>query len=137
MSDPVITFPDVERLVVDAFRDRPELAGVTVDNRVPAGFDGTQRAVLVSRVGGAWVDDEHLDKPLIDLEIYGPDKPAAHTVSLAVRSATFALRGLSAGGAHVVDVVEEDGPRWLPDWHHPGSNRYLSTIRLVVRPSTP
>jgi hypothetical protein len=135
MTEPLPTFPDVERLVVDSFQDRPELAGVMVDNRVPQGFDGTQRAVLVSRVGGAWVDDERLDRPLIDLEVYGPDKPAAHVVANSARTATFGLRGVSYGGALVVDVVEEDGPRWLPDYQHPGSNRYLSTIRLVVRPS--
>jgi hypothetical protein len=135
MSEPLVTFPDVERLVVDSFRERAELTGVVVDNRVPPDFDGTQRAVLVSRVGGAWVDDQRLDHPLIDLETYGPDKPAAHVVALAARAATFGLRGVSSGGAVVVDVVEEDGPRWLPDYHHPRGNRYVSTIRLVVRPA--
>jgi len=135
VTDPLVTFPDVERLVVDTLKDRPELAGVVVDNRPPSGFDGTQKAVLVSRVGGAWVDDERLDRPLVDFEVYGPDKSTAHAVALMARALTISLRGVSYGGAVVVDLVEEDGPRWRPDYQRPGSNRYLSTVRLVIRPS--
>lgn len=135
MTGPAIVFPDIERLVVDSVKNRPELAGVLVDNRPPAGFDGTRKAVLVSRVGGAWVDEQWLDHPLVDLECYGPDKTAAHGVALLARSAVLTLRDLVYGGALVVDVVEEDGPRWLPDYHHPAGNRYLSTVRLLVRPN--
>ncbi|MFF3767238.1 hypothetical protein ACFYYR_24530 [Streptomyces sp. NPDC001922] len=133
MSDALIAFPDVERLVVDHLKDRAELAGVTVDNRPPAGFNGTQKAVLVSRTGGAWVDDQHLDQPLVDLEVYGPDKTAAHGVALAARAALLQARGTTYGGAYVTDVVEADGPRWLPDYNRPAGNRYLSTVRLLIR----
>lgn len=135
MTEPLVSFPDVERLVVELLEDRPELVGVVVDNRPPPDFNGTQKAVLVSRVGGAWIDDQRLDQPLVDFEVYGPDKSAAHRVALTARALTIALRGVSHGGAVVVDVVEEDGPRWLPDFHHPASNRYRSTVRLVIRPS--
>ncbi|MFG2138025.1 hypothetical protein [Streptomyces sp. NPDC048650] len=133
MSDDLIVFPDVERLVVDHLKNRAELAGAVVDNRPPAGFDGTQRAVLVSRTGGAWVDDLGLDRPLVDVEVYGPDKTAAHGLALAARAALLQARGTSYGTAHVTDVVEADGPRWLPDYNHPAGNRYLSTMRLLIR----
>ncbi|GGZ15429.1 hypothetical protein GCM10010387_04700 [Streptomyces inusitatus] len=132
-----LTFPDAERLVVDFLKTRPELTGAAVDNRPPAVFDGTQRAVLVSRVGGAWVDDLNLDRPLLDLEVYGPDKTAAHTLALAARACVLELTGTSYGTAFVSDVSEEDGPRWLPDYNRPAGNRYLSTIRLSVRPAPP
>ncbi|GLP72314.1 hypothetical protein TUSST3_89320 [Streptomyces sp. TUS-ST3] len=135
MSEPYITFPDVEQLVVDLLKDRSELAGVVVDVAPPSGFDGSQRAVLVSRMGGAWAEDPRLDNPLVDLEVYGPSKAAAHTVSLVARSLMLQLRGVRYGGATVVDVVEEDGPRWLPDYRHGSANRYVSTTRLVVRPA--
>ncbi|WSJ45691.1 hypothetical protein OG349_23635 [Streptomyces sp. NBC_01317] len=131
----VLNFPDVERLVVDFLEDRPEMVGVTVDNRPPAGFDGTQKAVLVSRVGGVWVDDLHLDKPLLDLEVYGPDKTAAHTVALAARACVLELIGTRYGTAVVTDVDEADGPRWLPDYNRPAGNRYLATLRLSIRPA--
>ncbi|MGK5631218.1 hypothetical protein [Streptomyces sp. URMC 123] len=133
MSDAPIAFPDVERLVVDHLRNRPELAGVTVDNRPPAGFDGTQKTVLVSRVGGAWVDDRRLDEPLVDIEAFGPDKTAAHGVALAARAAVLRAVGTSHGTSYVTDVVEADGPRWLPDHNHPTAARYLSTVRLLLR----
>ncbi|MFF3750096.1 hypothetical protein ACFYYH_06480 [Streptomyces sp. NPDC002018] len=131
----VLNFPDAERLVVDFLEDRPELAGTTVDNRPPAGFDGTQKAVLVSRVGGAWVDDLHLDQPLLDLEVYGPDKTTAHTVALAARACVLELAGTRYGTAAVTDVAEADGPRWLPDYNRPAGHRYLSTVRLSIRPA--
>ncbi|MCD9145171.1 hypothetical protein [Streptomyces albireticuli] len=133
MSDAPIAFPDVERLVVDHLKNRTELTGVVVDNRPPGGFDGTQKAVLVSRTGGAWVDDRHLDEPLVDLEVYGPDKTTAHGVALAARAALLQARGTSYGTAYVTDVVEADGPRWLPDYNRPAGNRYLSTVRLLIR----
>jgi len=135
MSEPYINFPDVEQLVVDLLKDRSELAGVVVDVQPPAGFDGTQRAVFVSRVGGAWAEDPRLDNPLVDLEVYGPDKAAAHTVSLVARALILQLRGVVYGAATVLDVVEEDGPRWLPDYRHATACRYVSTTRLVVRPA--
>ncbi|MFK0175525.1 hypothetical protein ACIQVR_06135 [Streptomyces xanthochromogenes] len=135
MSEALLTFPDVERLIVDHLKYRPELAGVTVDNRPPAGFDGTQRVVLVSRTGGAWVDDLHLDTPLVELEVYGPTKTAAHTVSLSVRAALLQLRGTTYGTAVVTDAVETEAVRWLPDYNRPASNRYLTTVRLSLRPS--
>lgn len=130
-----LAFPDVERLVVDHLRNRPELTGVVVDNRPPAGFDGTQKAVLVSRVGGAWVDDLHLDRPLLDLEAYGPDKTTAHTVALTARAALLEAAGTVYGGASVTEVAEADGPRWLPDYNRPDGNRYLATVRLSIRPA--
>ncbi|MBB5940082.1 hypothetical protein [Streptomyces zagrosensis] len=134
MADPPITFPDVERLVVNFLDARPELDAATVDNVPPAGFTGTQPVILVSRAGGAWVDDLRLDQPLVDLEVYGPTKTAAHGLALAARSALVALRGTTYGTAYVSDVVEADGPRWLPDWNRSAANRYLSTVRLHIRP---
>ncbi|WP_413811990.1 hypothetical protein [Streptomyces sp. OE57] len=135
MTEPLVIFPDVERLVVEHLKNRPELAGVLVDNRTPPDFDGTRKAVLVSRAGGVWVEDIHLDQPLVDLEVYGPDKPTAHTVATAARTALFTVRGTTFGTACVTDVSEVDGPRWLPDYLHAAASRYVSTARLSIRPA--
>ncbi|KOX05353.1 hypothetical protein ADL04_06970 [Streptomyces sp. NRRL B-3648] len=113
-------------------KTRAELATATVDNVPPSGFDGTQQVVLVSRSGGAWIDDQRLDQPLVDFEVYGPDKTTAHTLALKVRSAVLTLRGTLYGTARVTDVVEADGPRWLPDWNRSAANRYYSTVRLLI-----
>nr|WP_239146802.1 hypothetical protein [Streptomyces sp. SID10815] len=113
-------------------KTRAELAAATVDNVPPSGFTGTQPVVLVSRAGGAWIDDQRLDQPLVDLEVYGPDKTSAHALALKARSAILTLRGAVHGTARVTDVVEADGPRWLPDWNRAAANRYYATVRLLI-----
>ncbi|MEU3352664.1 hypothetical protein [Streptomyces sp. NPDC037389] len=135
MNEALLTFPDVERLIVDNLKNRPELAEVKVDNRPPPDFNGTQKTVLVSRTGGAWIDDLHLDTPLVELEVYGPDKTTAHSISLAVRAALLQLRGTVYGSAVVTDVVETEAVRWLPDYNRPAGNRYLTTVRFSLRPA--
>ncbi|MFE5732365.1 MULTISPECIES: hypothetical protein [unclassified Streptomyces] len=133
MSSAPSTFPDVEAIVVDLLSDRPELAGAVVDETPPAGFDGTQRAVIVSRRGGAWIDDLHVDRPMIELEVYGPDKTAAHVLANAARAVLLQSAGTAFGTSVITDVAEADGPRWLPDYVYTAANRYLCVIQLSVR----
>ncbi|AOT60463.1 MULTISPECIES: hypothetical protein [Streptomyces] len=135
MSSAPSTFPDVEAIVVDLLSDRPELAGAIVDESPPPGFDGTQRAVIVSRRGGAWVDDLHVDRPMIELEVYGPDKTAAHVLANAARAVLLRCAGTVLGTSVITDAAEADGPRWLPDYVYTAANRYLCVIQLSVRTS--
>ncbi|MEU8616692.1 hypothetical protein [Streptomyces sp. NPDC048623] len=132
MTTPPSAFPDVEKLVVDVLKADPALAGVTVAVQAPTGFDGTQNAVLVNRRGGAWIGDLHLDKPLVEFEVYGPTKEAAHVTANAARRALLATIGKQIGGYLVSDVEEQDGPRWMPDYLYRGANRYLSVIELSL-----
>ncbi|MCS0637208.1 hypothetical protein NX801_16370 [Streptomyces sp. LP05-1] len=132
MTTPPSAFPDVEALVVDALKAEPALAGATVAAAAPPGFDGTQRAVLVNRRGGAWTGDLHVDMPLIELEVYGPDKTGAHTLANAARRALLAAIGTRWGTNLVADAEEQDGPRWLPDYLYRAANRYVCVIRLSL-----
>ncbi|MEU8543390.1 hypothetical protein AB0C52_25950 [Streptomyces sp. NPDC048717] len=132
MTTPPSAFPDVEKLVVDVLKADPALAGVTVAVQAPAGFDGTQNAVLVNRRGGAWIGDLHVDKPLIEFEVYGPTKNAAHILANAARRALLATIGKQVGVNLVQDVEEMDGPRWMPDYLYRGANRYLCVIQLAL-----
>ncbi|MFI1715447.1 hypothetical protein ACIGW4_11875 [Streptomyces sp. NPDC053513] len=132
MTTPPSAFPDVEKLVVDVLKADPALAGVTIAAQAPAGFDGTQNAVLVNRRGGAWIGDLHVDKPLIEFEVYGPTKPAAHVTANAARRALLATMGKQLGSVFVSDVEEQDGPRWMPDYLYRGANRYLCVIQLAL-----
>ncbi|GAA3374299.1 hypothetical protein GCM10020367_37650 [Streptomyces sannanensis] len=132
MTTPPSAFPDVEKLVVDVLKADPALAGATVAVNPPTGFDGTQSAVLVNRRGGAWIGDLHLDKPLIEFEVYGPSKNAAHTLANAARRALLATIGKQIGSNLVQDVEEMDGPRWMPDYLYRGANRYLCVIQLSL-----
>ncbi|MCX2181101.1 hypothetical protein [Streptomyces sp. SKN60] len=136
MTTPPSAFPDVEKLVVDVLKADPALAGVTVAAQAPAGFDGTQSAVLVNRRGGAWIGDLHLDKPLVEFEVYAATKPAAHLLANAARKALLDKIGKPLGNSLVQDVEEMDGPRWMPDYLYRGANRYLVVIQvsLTVNP---
>ncbi|MFD5323903.1 hypothetical protein [Streptomyces sp. NPDC127092] len=132
MTTPPSAFPDVEKLVVDVLKADPALAGVTIAAQAPAGFDGTQKAVLVNRRGGAWIGDLHVDKPLIEFEVYGPTKTEAHVIANGARRALLATIGKQLGANFVADVEEQDGPRWLPDYLYRGANRYLCVIQLSL-----
>ncbi|MFJ9005531.1 hypothetical protein [Streptomyces canus] len=135
MSEPYITFPDVEQLVVDLLKDRSELAGVVVDVAPPSGFDGSQRAVLVSRVGGP----RRSARPGAAASGRGPRGIPCAPRPWRGRTPPGRPADCRAGRPPprqaVIDVVEEDGPRWLPDYRHAAANRYVSTTRLVVRPA--
>ncbi|MFR9795513.1 hypothetical protein ACL02U_06330 [Streptomyces sp. MS06] len=132
MTTPPSTFPDVEALVVDILQAAPALSTTTVAVSAPSGFDGTQQAVLVNRRGGAWTGDLHVDMPLIELEVYGPDKPTAHSTANAARQALLAALGNTYGANTITDVEEKDGPRWLPDYLYSAAQRYVSVTRLSL-----
>ncbi|MFB7942515.1 hypothetical protein ACFWIN_38225 [Streptomyces sp. NPDC127049] len=132
MTTPPSAFPDVEKLVVDVLKADPALAGAVLAVHPPAGFDGTQAAVLVNRRGGAWIGDLHVDMPLVEFEVYGPTKEAAHVLANGARRALLATLGKQIGGYAVHDVEEQDGPRWLPDYLYRGANRYLCVLRLSL-----
>lgn len=133
MTEPLLVFADVEGFLVERLKAPLESVRALVAVAPPPGFDGTARAVLVSRVGGAWVEDLRMDQALVEFEAFGPDKAAAHAVALAARTHVLGLRGAPYPGGLVADVVEEDGPRWLPDYRHPTGNRYVSIVRVVLR----
>ncbi|MEU3606313.1 hypothetical protein AB0E83_12780 [Streptomyces sp. NPDC035033] len=132
MTTPPSAFPDVEKLVVDVLKADPALAGAVIAVQAPAGFDGTQSAVLVNRRGGAWIGDLHVDMPLVEFEVYGPTKEAAHVLANGARRALLAMIGKRFGANVFHDVEEQDGPRWLPDYLYRGANRYLCVLRLSL-----
>jgi hypothetical protein len=132
MTTPPSAFPDVEAMVVDVLTADAGLATATVAVSPPVGFDGTQQVVLVSRVGGAWTGDLHVDQPLIELEVYGPSKATAHGLANAARRALLAMIGNTYGTATVTDVAEQDGPRWLPDYLYAAAKRYVCVFKVSL-----
>jgi hypothetical protein len=126
-------FPDVEQLIVSFLGARSELAGIPVGITVPDGYDGKQRAVVVTRVGGAFLDDDLLDDTVARVDAYGPDKGAAHTVARTVRGLLPLLtQTRHADGVVVSEVSEVQGPYWFSDKQHAYANRYLMRYRLIV-----
>ncbi|MER7917530.1 MULTISPECIES: hypothetical protein [unclassified Streptomyces] len=129
---PPSTFPDVEALVVDILKQDPALATALVAVQPPSSFDGTTAAVLVNRRGGAWVGELHVDQPLIELEVYGPTKQAAHVLANEARRALLATADHRYGTNLITDVEEQDGPRWLPDYLYRAANRYVSVHKVYL-----
>ncbi|MFD9393384.1 hypothetical protein ACFU6S_04865 [Streptomyces sp. NPDC057456] len=129
---PPSAFPDVEALVVDILEADSALSTALVAVEPPANFDGTTAAVLVNRRGGAWIGELHVDQPLIELEVYGPTKQAAHVLANSARRALLAAAGNRYGTNLITEVEEQDGPRWLPDYLYRAANRYVTVIKVYL-----
>lgn len=129
---PPSAFPDVEALVVDILEADSALSTALVTVDPPSDFDGTTPAVLVNRRGGAWVGELHVDQPLIELEVYGPTKQAAHVLANSARRALMAAAGNRYGTNLITEVEEQDGPRWLPDYLYSAANRYVTVLKVFI-----
>ncbi|MET9086246.1 hypothetical protein ABZX77_30965 [Streptomyces sp. NPDC004237] len=129
---PPASFPDVEAMIVDVLDDDARLSGATVAVQAPTGFDGTTAAVFVNRRGGAWVGERHVDQPLIELEVYGPTKQAAHVLANDARQILLSMAANRYGTNLVTEVEEQDGPRWLPDYLYSAANRYVTVMKVYV-----
>ncbi|MFJ9022552.1 hypothetical protein ACIRPU_21685 [Streptomyces sp. NPDC102259] len=129
---PPSAFPDVEALVVDILEADSALSTALVAVEPPANFDGTTAAVLVNRRGGAWIGELHVDQPLIELEVYGPTKQAAHVLANSARRALLAAAGNRYGTNLITEAEEQDGPRWLPDYLYRAANRYVTVIKVYL-----
>ncbi|MFC4503016.1 MULTISPECIES: hypothetical protein [Streptomyces] len=129
---PPSAFPDVEALVVDILEADSALSTALVTVQPPEDFDGTTAAVLVNRRGGAWVGELHVDQPLIELEVYGPTKQAAHVLANSARRALMAAAGNRYGTNLITEVEEQDGPRWLPDYLYRAANRYVAVLKVYL-----
>jgi hypothetical protein len=129
-----LLFSNVESLVVAFLGGRSELSGVRVVVRLPADYDGTSRAVVVSRVGGEFAQDDYLDRALVRVDTYGPDKGAALDLTGTVRSLVWLIPSVKhANGVTVADVAENRGPSWLRDPAYASANRYTTRYQLLVR----
>lgn len=128
-----LLFPNVENVVAGFLQGRPELAGVPVGSLPPPEFDGTQRAVVLTRLGGHFADDDQLDHAELRIDSYGPDKLAAHTLACAVRGVLPLITRLAlADGVVLPDTTEIQGPCFSPDRRHADATRYLMKHRFVV-----
>jgi hypothetical protein len=120
----LLVFPNVEELVGTYLSGRSELTGTPVVATLPGDYDGKAATVLLTRVGGVYLDDDRLDRALLRIDAYGPDKTAAHRLALAVRGLMWAMP--------VSGIAEERGPHWLPDAPHQHAARYMARYQLTI-----
>lgn len=141
MTSPApILLPDDEALVCGWLAGRAELAGVTVADRLPDGYDGTQLVVTVARIGGGMDragGGQWLDQPRQDIYCYGPTKAAAKDLATTVRALLAVARFDDHSAAHAVwsNTTEDVGPQWIPSADYPPSGRYLLQISVLIHPT--
>jgi hypothetical protein len=132
-ADRPLFFPDVEELLAAFLRARGGFDGVSVGPVLPPDFDGTGRAVVLTRLGGRYRQDDGVDEALVRVDSYGPGKPASQELASAVRGVLPLLTTVAhAGGVVVSDVDEHQGPCWSPDRRHGDADRYLMKYRLII-----
>lgn len=142
MTGPAPVLPvDDEALVCGWLASRAELAGVTIADRLPDDYDGSQLVVTVTRIGGGMDragGGQRLDRPRQDIDCHGPTKAAAKDLCNIVRSLLAVARWAdhSAAGAEWSDYREDVGPQWLPDPDYPAAGRYMLQASLLIHPTT-
>jgi hypothetical protein len=136
-----ITAVDDEALVCGWLGAQPGITaiGATVADRLPDGYDGTQPAVVVTRIGGAMDPaggGQWLDRPRWDVDCHGPNKAAAKDLVSAVRALLAVARwhDHSAAGAAWCDTTEDVGPQWIADTDYPEAGRYLLQVSALIHP---
>jgi len=134
--------PDAEKAILDFLAGRAEITAlgqVTVGDRLPEDYDGSQLVVTGDRIGGAadhstigWLETVHLD-----LSSWGPDKTAAAALSAVVRYLISICVYCDAPNVVFADSREIVGPQWLPDAtaDYPQSGRYLLQVAVTLHPA--
>ncbi len=108
---------------------------INVDASWPVNYDGSQRFVLVERVGGPMARQARqmwMDEPLIQVSCGAPNKAAAKDIAIAVRAAMPLMYVSYTAGPVVANVEELVGPLWLPDPKYGPAGRYLIQYQLSI-----
>lgn len=103
--------------------------GVRASTDIPGDVGDLPGFVQVSRGPGG--DDGITDSPLLDLNIFAPDRLAAGNLAEQVRQLVLAAAGMNAGD-HLIDSVETaSGPAWV--YYGPNVDRFISSYRVGLR----
>ncbi|QPB09770.1 hypothetical protein CPT_Shady_009 [Streptomyces phage Shady] len=127
--------PDVEALTLKALSGRLTGARVAVD--YPADWDTASPLVVAHRVGGAALDARFLDRALMDVQVWAPDRREASRIAREVRAILFdACRSaVSDAEGYLSDFREVTGP-WSPGpGDHANLSRFIATYQLTARPA--
>lgn len=118
-------WPDIEKLAVSYLE---AALGVRVATRIPGDLSGS----FVRVIRGPGSDDGITDAPLLDVETFAPNQPAAYALAEDAREALHALAGKAVNGALVDTVDTATGPVRL-DYGNPSVERYVASYRLNLR----
>jgi hypothetical protein len=104
-----------------------------VASRLPADYDGTAPAAIVTRVGGEFSVNDLLDRAVLRVDTYGRDKVGSLDLTGTVRGLLWRLADQHTADSPVEDVSEFRGPNWLRDPAFATANRYTTRYQITVR----
>lgn len=127
----ITEFPDAESALLYALVPiEPDVRFVTV---MPGG-ELTGIVARVHRISGA-NRDIHVDRPIVDIDVYGPRSEVGN-VSYAARSIqadVLSMMGKSVTNGVIQHAITVSGPRQLPE-ANPDIVRYSATYELQIHP---
>lgn len=122
-------FPDVERVLQDAFSGIATSVSATVVTVLPADLQETLPLIRVRRLGGG--DDRWTDQPRVDVEVYAPSRQVGKPLALALQARLLSFPIPTAHG--VIDRAStEVGPQEIP-YTDQDVRLFVSTYRLSLR----
>lgn len=125
---------DAEAAVISILRSDSSVAAFS-PTRISSDAVGYQKGnlwVQVTRQGGN-IQSYVVDKPRIDINVYGPDRTTAHDLAQVVQSVLLNSRGYRGNGISISDVRVETGIFRTNDLLT-DSPRYIFALRLTVTP---
>lgn len=133
-TDPVVVFPDVEKLAIGFLLDRKAQRSDMADWNFGTSLTGEALPFFrIQRIGGWRALDFVLDTARVDLEVRAKTRERAHDVIQLGLALLMVMPNYSFTGALVYRVGVEITPFYLPD---PSTDqpRWLSTIHIINRP---
>ena len=122
-----MAYPNATVVVMDMLED----VG-TVRASVPANFDPATPLIVVRRVGGSPDEDDVTDRPIVQVQCYGPTYPAAADLAQAVQVRILTSPCTEVNGVLVDEARIYVGEQEVPDVY-PDDRRIVSTYQLGWR----
>lgn len=129
----IITFPDVEAVVVDYLTGAFAMLGESAVVATMVPNPRPSRLVRVTRTGGVRATVGH-ELPQVTLECWDSDGPGVANLASVTRGCIEAMH-VSENGATVAFVREISGPTSFPD-ALTGLPRYRLTVQIVQKSQT-
>jgi len=122
-----IAYPNAAVVVMDMLDDLG-----TVRASVPPNFDTATPLIVVRRIGGAPDEDDVTDRPIVQVQCYGPTYPAAADLAASVQVRILTSPLTEVNGVLVDEARIYVGEQEVPDVY-PDDRRIVSTYQLGWR----
>jgi hypothetical protein len=133
-----VRLPNVELLLSQFWRQDTIVASVFADNvytELPAGYAGPWPAARITRVGGNADRLGVIDRPLIQVDVWGGPKALALEAADALRAAISQRLPWTLTGKGTLALNRLGTPRYVPDdTFDPSRPRYIFDATFITRP---